>query len=66
MPDGKPAGVPCIHLTPERSCALFGLPERPEVCINFMPSEELCGCTDEEAYSRLERLEKATRPGCSS
>lgn len=63
MPDGKPAGVPCIHLTADRRCALFGRPGRPAVCTAFTPSEEHCGRTGEEAFRLLEALEKATRPG---
>ena len=55
MPHGKPAGVPCIHLTPDRRCALFGHPDRPEVCRAFAPSEEHCGRTNEEAFRLLER-----------
>ena len=62
MPHGKPAGVPCIHLTPDRRCALFGHPGRPEVCRAFTPSEEHCGRTNEEAFRLLEALEQATRP----
>ncbi|OUM96645.1 MAG: hypothetical protein A9Z00_03410 [Thermobacillus sp. ZCTH02-B1] len=62
MPGGKPAGVPCVHLTADRRCALFGLPERPQVCVSFTPSEEHCGGTDEEAFRLLEALERATRP----
>ena len=29
MPHGKPAGVPCIQLTSDLRCALFGDPRRP-------------------------------------
>ncbi|MCK9818061.1 YkgJ family cysteine cluster protein, partial [Pseudomonas sp. MAFF 302046] len=32
MPNGKPAGERCIHLSVEHLCALFGRPERPPVC----------------------------------
>ncbi|MEN9889340.1 MAG: hypothetical protein RL559_1377, partial [Pseudomonadota bacterium] len=31
MPQGKPAGVPCVQLDAQRRCKLFGLPERPAV-----------------------------------
>lgn len=62
MPDGKPAGVRCIQLTPDNRCKLFGKPERPSVCINLKPSKEMCGTTSEHAYSFLKALEEATKP----
>jgi Fe-S-cluster containining protein len=62
MPDGKPAGVRCIHLTPENRCALFGKPERPEVCRMLQPSEEMCGHSAQEALIWLTQLERATTP----
>ncbi len=62
MPDGKPAGIRCIQLTPDNMCKLFGKPERPDVCVGLKPSEEMCGDTSEHAYSYLESLEEATKP----
>ena len=62
MPDGKPAGVRCIHLTPDHRCALFGSPERPEVCNRLRANVEMCGTNAEEAYDYLARLERLTRP----
>lgn len=62
MPEGKPAGVPCLHLSPDLRCGLFGKPERPAVCRNIMPSEEMCGNSSEEAYTILQILEEATKP----
>lgn len=62
MPEGKPAGVPCVQLTPDRRCRLFGLPERPAVCLSLNPAEEMCGGSDEEAYAYLEELERLTAP----
>lgn len=62
MPNGKPAGVRCIHLTGDHRCALFGKPERPEVCNRLQPSEEMCGNSTKEAFIRLRYLERATRP----
>lgn len=62
MPNGKPAGVCCIHLTRDHRCALFGKPERPEVCNRLQPSEEMCGHSTKEAFIRLTYLERATRP----
>lgn len=61
MSEGKPAGVPCIQLTENNQCLLFGKRERPAVCISLRPSEEMCGKTKEEAYAYLEYLEKVTR-----
>ena len=63
MPDGKPAGVRCIHLTPENLCALFGKPERPAVCNSLRASVEMCGATFQEAFDYLEKLERATASG---
>lgn len=63
MPAGKPAGVRCVQLTPDNRCLLFGLPERPEVCVRLRPSAEMCGTTTEEALDYLEALERATAPG---
>ena len=43
MPHGKPAGVRCPHLTHDHRCALYGRPERPELCMRLRASEEMCG-----------------------
>jgi hypothetical protein len=61
-PKGKPAGIPCVQLTPELRCALFGRPERPAVCASLRPHEEMCGRDREDALAYLHRLEAATRP----
>lgn len=62
MPKGKPAGVKCIHLTEDFRCKIFGKKERPRVCIDLMPSEEMCGKNRDEAMAYLEYLEKETKP----
>ena len=62
MPHGKPAGVRCPHLTEDNRCALFGRPERPEICQLFQPSCEMCGRSRQEALTYLTFLERATRP----
>lgn len=62
MPDGKPAGVRCIHLTADLRCAIFGHPGRPRVCASLMPSPEMCGSDAGEAFAYLSRLERATSP----
>lgn len=63
MPQGKPAGVPCVQLTPDLRCALFGRPERPAVCASLRPSEAMCGADRAAALAYLTRLEQATAPG---
>ena len=62
MPDGKPAGVRCVQLTDDNRCKLFGLPERPEVCVRLRPSAEMCGESMQDALIYLTELEAATRP----
>lgn len=62
MPEGKPAGVPCVQLTADLRCALFGHPERPAVCGSLQPSEAMCGDSREQAMRWLGRLEDATQP----
>lgn len=62
MPDGKPAGVRCVQLTEDNRCAIFGRPERPEVCNRLTPMAEMCGETFEDAMQVLDALEKATVP----
>lgn len=63
MPEGKPAGVPCVQLDDERRCRLFGLPTRPRVCVSLRPGPDLCGADTPAAFALLARLESATRPG---
>ena len=62
MPHGKPAGVRCVQLTDDNRCRLFGLPERPAVCVRLRPNLEMCGQSAEEALVYLAALEIATRP----
>lgn len=62
MPNGKPAGVRCVQLTADNRCKLYGLPERPGVCVRLRPSEEMCGSNSEEALIYLTELEIATAP----
>ena len=60
MPNGKPAGVRCAHLTADHRCALYGKPERPAVCERLRPGAEMCGTSAKEAYIYLARLERLT------
>lgn len=62
MPEGKPAGVRCVQLTADNRCKLFGLPERPAVCIRLRPAVEICGNSNEEAFRILSELEEMTAP----
>lgn len=62
MPQGKPAGVPCIQLDEQLRCRIFGRPERPAVCSQLQPQAEMCGSHRTEALAYLERLEHLTRP----
>ena len=57
MPDGKPAGVKCIHLTNNMECAIFGNPDRPKICGIFKPEPIFCGHSREEAIKILGELE---------
>lgn len=58
----KPAGIPCVQLLPDLRCALFGRPERPEVCRSLRPTPEMCGADRAEALDYLSRLEALTAP----
>jgi hypothetical protein len=62
MPKGKPAGIPCIQLSKDNLCMLFGNSERPAVCSALCASEEMCRSNDKEAYDYLATLEAITAP----
>ena len=62
MPNGKPAGVPCIQLTPEGLCAIFGQAGRPACCGGLQASPEMCGDSPTAALAWLGALEAATAP----
>lgn len=57
MPNGKPEGIPCVHLTDDYKCRLFNHPDRPEVCKNFQADRAVCGYSREEALKLLTELE---------
>ncbi len=61
MPQGKPAGVRCVQLDDLNRCRIFGLPERPAVCLRLKPEPAMCGADATEALAYLTRLEQATR-----
>lgn len=62
MPHGKPAGVTCIHLSPEGLCQIFGQAERPQVCSDFQAEKAICGETTEDAFRIISDLEGIENP----
>jgi Fe-S-cluster containining protein len=62
MPGGKPAGVRCIQLTDANLCALFGKPERPDVCRRLRPELAMCGASRAEALRTITAMELASAP----
>lgn len=62
MPNGKPAGERCAHLSASLQCLIFGQPERPAVCAGLQPSAEMCGTTRTHAMTWLTVLERETAP----
>ncbi|EJL89152.1 hypothetical protein family (UPF0153) [Herbaspirillum sp. CF444] len=62
MPNGKPAGVPCVQLMEDLRCAIFGKPERPACCSGLQASLEMCGDSRESGMFYLSRLEQLTAP----
>lgn len=66
LPEGKPAGVRCPHLTDDIRCALWGSPDRPAVCAGLRPGPEMCGDSAQEALATITRWERLTRPASSA
>ncbi|WP_071819901.1 YkgJ family cysteine cluster protein [Dickeya dadantii] len=62
MPQGKPANTPCIQLSANNLCNIFGSPLRPKVCGSLQPSREMCSTNREDAMTYLIHLEEATGP----
>jgi len=60
MPQGKPAGVRCPQLSPDDRCMVYGLRERPAVCVSFPVSADHCGSDRFEAMLRIAELERLT------
>jgi hypothetical protein len=58
MPDGKPAGTRCIHLTEAYTCNIYTDPDRPEVCSLFNADPAVCGESRKEALILLSMLEE--------
>lgn len=61
MPNGKPAGVPCIQLDEHNLCKLFGSPERPALCDQFKAHSSVCGENRQEALHLISVLELSTQ-----
>ncbi|TAL66143.1 MAG: YkgJ family cysteine cluster protein [Bacteroidetes bacterium] len=53
MPEGKPAGVKCIHLLDDYKCSIYTNTEKPKVCADFKAEPEFCGSSREEAMKIL-------------
>ena len=69
MDHPKHAGEPCIHLTTDMRCAIYGQPERPGFCQAFHADPLFCGSSREEALAILSDLERTTLPlsqGCTA
>lgn len=62
MPHGKPAGVPCLHLTTDNRCNIFGTAGRPDVCARLRPEPEMCGPNRAHALQWIAQLELDTAP----
>ncbi|WP_144214418.1 YkgJ family cysteine cluster protein [Shewanella donghaensis] len=60
MPNGKPAGERCIQLNESNLCRLFGLPERPKVCLAFKSDKDICYSGSAIAIKILTDLEQIT------
>ncbi len=60
MPNGKPAGQRCVQLNEQNLCKLFGLPQRPKVCLAFKACPDVCGATNQQALHNLTELERIT------
>ena len=56
MPEGKPAGTRCIHLTDDYLCGIFNSPDRPKVCDTFTAEKLFCGMNRTEAIEILSEL----------
>ncbi|MBJ3816413.1 YkgJ family cysteine cluster protein [Shimwellia pseudoproteus] len=62
MPQGKPANVRCVQLSPDNRCQIFGSSLRPAVCGRLQPSLEMCFTNRHDAMTYLVELETSTAP----
>ena len=56
MPEGKPAGVTCIHLIDDYKCNIYTSSDKPKVCDDFKAEPQFCGSDREEAMRILSSL----------
>jgi hypothetical protein len=54
-----------VNLTEDNFCKLFGMPQRPAVCSSLQPMKDMCGESNEEAYTLLSVMEILTDPHIS-
>ena len=66
MPQGKPAGVPCVQLDEQLRCRIFSDPARPAVCGSLRPSAGMCGENAAQAMATLRWMEVQTCPDAHS
>lgn len=59
MPQGKPAGIQCVHLDDQKTCAIFDDERRPAVCGQFAPEPLFCGTSTEQAMMIMTTMEQA-------
>jgi uncharacterized protein len=57
MPNGKPAGLRCIHLMEDWKCHIFDSPLRPKVCGGFQAEALVCGESRDDAFRNLRWME---------
>lgn len=60
MPQGKPAGIRCVHLSEDYACKIFKSPNRPQACADFKAELSICGETQTQALQNLIELENLT------
>ena len=66
MPEGKPAGVPCVNLKADTlECSIWETDQYPQVCRAFVPGADVCGESRSEAIRLIGELELVTRNGGS-
>ena len=63
IPNGKPAGVACLHLMVDARCELWGDVRRPQVCAQFKPEPIVCGNNRQDAMRLIALLEMAEKRG---
>ncbi len=62
MPEGKPAGTPCINLDENLNCRIWDTQDYPPLCRAFLPNEEDCGENRQQALIILTQMELDTAP----